>query len=204
MSQDRIDALSRSLAGSSSRRSLLTLLGVGVAGTAVTAIGFNEALAKSRKSIGPFNRLTNIPLSAEEGDRKFKGQLSVQSFEQQGQGIVAVAKVTGEVDKKHGKGTKKISRTVRVPVKFPGIAGLEAQATCTILDLVLGPIHLNLLGLHLDTNKIHIQLTAQQGGGLLGDLLCGIANLLNGGNPLGQLGQIVNLLNQILGILNGL
>jgi len=36
---------------------------------------------------------------------------------------------------------------------------------------------------------------------LLGDLLCSIANLLNGGNLLGQLTQIVSLLNQILAAL---
>ena len=45
----RIHALSRSLADSTSRRSLLQLMGVGVAGTAVTAAGLNEALAKNNK-----------------------------------------------------------------------------------------------------------------------------------------------------------
>jgi hypothetical protein len=83
------------------------------------------------------------------------------------------------------------------------VAELQAQATCEILDLVLGPIDLNLLGLRLQVNRIHIRLTATQGA-LLGDLLCAIANLLNGGNVLGQLGQIANLLNQILGVLRGL
>jgi hypothetical protein len=38
MSSDRIEALSRSLADSTSRRSLLKLLGVGVARTAVEAV----------------------------------------------------------------------------------------------------------------------------------------------------------------------
>jgi hypothetical protein len=108
------------------------------------------------------------------------------------------------VDKPNGKGNQRISRRVAVPVNFPGVAGLSAQATCEILDLVLGPIDLTLLGLRLQVNQIHIQLTAQQGGGLLGDLLCAIANLLNGGGILGQLGQLVNLLNQLLGLLAGL
>jgi len=49
------------------------------------------------------------------------------------------------------------------------------QATCAILNLELAPIHINLLGLHVDTSAICLNVTAIQGGGLLGDLLCGIA-----------------------------
>jgi hypothetical protein len=49
MSPDRLEALSRSLADPTSRRGLLRLVGVGVAGTAVTAVGLNEALAKNNK-----------------------------------------------------------------------------------------------------------------------------------------------------------
>jgi hypothetical protein len=202
MSQDRIDALSRSLADSTSRRSLLRVLGIGVAGTAVAGsavarIGLHDAQAKT------FDKLHNIPVSDSDGDQRFRGKLSVLEFKQEGQSIVAVAKLTGKLTEE-GKGKKRISRNVELPVSLPGVAGLQAQATCEILDLVIGPIDLNLLGLHLHVDRIHINLTATQGGGLLGDLLCQIANLLNGGNPLGQLAQIVNLLNQILGILRGL
>lgn len=67
---------------------------------------------------------------------------------------------------------------------------------CTILNLTVGPINLNLLGLVVQTNTIHLQITAQQGpGNLLGNLLCGLANALNGG---GSLTQITNILNQLL------
>ncbi len=48
------------------------------------------------------------------------------------------------------------------------------------------------------------QATPELGGGLLGGLPCAIASLLTGGNPLGQLAQIVGILNQILGVLRGL
>lgn len=54
-------------------------------------------------------------------------------------------------------------------------------ATCPILHLALGPINLSLLGLNVDTSPICLEITATSGGGLLGDLLCNIANLLNGG-----------------------
>jgi hypothetical protein len=49
------------------------------------------------------------------------------------------------------------------------------QTECSVLHLELAPIHLNLLGLHVDTSAICLDVTATQGGGLLGDLLCGLA-----------------------------
>jgi hypothetical protein len=64
---------------------------------------------------------------------------------------------------------------------------LQQGATCPVLNLSLGPIDLTLLGLNIETSAICLDITAQQGGGLLGDLLCGIANLLNQGTPLGDI-----------------
>ena len=61
---------------------------------------------------------------------------------------------------------------------------LAPGATCPVLDLSLGPINLSLLGLNVDTSPICLEITAHQGGGLLGDLLCAVANLLNGGTSL--------------------
>jgi hypothetical protein len=50
------------------------------------------------------------------------------------------------------------------------------EGVCTVLDLVLGPIHLELLGLIVDLNQLHLRITADPEGGLLGSLLCpGIA-----------------------------
>lgn len=81
--------------------------------------------------------------------------------------------------------------------QVPGVA-------CPILDLSLGPIDLNLLGLRVLTSPICLQITAEQGGGLLGDLLCAVANLLQSGvslpDILAQL-QSAGTLNQFL---NGL
>ncbi|HEX2913317.1 MAG TPA: hypothetical protein VH186_21115 [Chloroflexia bacterium] len=80
-------------------------------------------------------------------------------------------------------------------------AAPAAAGSCTILDLTLGPLHLNLLGLVVDLNQVNLNITAQQGSGnLLGNLLCAVANLLNGGSPLSNLlNGLTNLLNQILG-----
>jgi hypothetical protein len=58
--------------------------------------------------------------------------------------------------------------------------GRAAQAlpagTCSILDLVLGPLHLDLLGLVVDLNRVHLSITGNPAGGILGRLLCGVAN----------------------------
>jgi hypothetical protein len=85
-----------------------------------------------------------------------------------------------------------------------------ADPTCPILNLQLAPIHLNLLGLHVDTSAICLSITAQSGNGnLLGNLLCGVANLLNGGTPLGTVlsgltsTQLSQLLSGVTGLLNG-
>ena len=93
------------------------------------------------------------------------------------------------------------------PITSNAQAPISAAApnTCTILDLTLGPLHLDLLGLVVDLNQVHLTITAEQGpGNLLGNLLCAVAGLLDntGGNAIQHLlGQIANLLNQILGIL---
>jgi hypothetical protein len=47
---------------------------------------------------------------------------------------------------------------------------------CTILDLVLGPLHLDLLGLIVDLNQVRLQITADPTGGILGSLLCSLTN----------------------------
>ncbi|WP_326953802.1 hypothetical protein [Amycolatopsis sp. NBC_01286] len=89
-----------------------------------------------------------------------------------------------------------VSQAVTVPV---GVAA----ASCQILDLVLGPLDLDLLGLVVHLNQVHLNITADAGpGNLLGNLLCAIAGLLDPG-PLSNLQALVNLLNQILAILGG-
>jgi hypothetical protein len=60
-----------------------------------------------------------------------------------------------------------------------------ADPTCPILNLELGPINLNLLGLVLETSPICLDITAERGpGNLLGNLLCSVAHLLDRGVPL--------------------
>jgi hypothetical protein len=50
-----------------------------------------------------------------------------------------------------------------------------AGATCPVLDLILGPLNLQLLGLVVDLNQVHLTITATQGGGVLGNLFCALS-----------------------------
>jgi len=88
-----------------------------------------------------------------------------------------------------------------VPVTLAPSAQEPADPACSILDLTLGPINLNLLGLDVETSKICLSITAIPGqGNLLGNLLCSVAGLLDGGLDLGDiLGGLGGLTNAQLG-----
>lgn len=82
----------------------------------------------------------------------------------------------------------------------PAAGAAAAAASCGILNLVLGPLHLNLLGLVVDLNQVTLNITAEPGAGnLLGNLLCAVANLLNGPSPLGGLTALLNNILRALG-----
>jgi hypothetical protein len=86
-----------------------------------------------------------------------------------------------------------------VPATAKALAG--AAATCDILRLVLAPLDLDLLGLQVHLDRVLLTIVAASGAGnLLGNLLCAVAGLLDGGLS-GLLGRISDLLNQILGVL---
>lgn len=113
---------------------------------------------------------------------------TLQKFTNVNGALTAVGTVTGTWTDSVTGVTTNVKRTVTAPA--------AANGSCTILDLTIGPIHLDLLGLVVDTNAIHLTITAQQGpGNLLGNLLCAVAGLLDNN---GSLAQIIGLLNQIV------
>lgn len=66
-----------------------------------------------------------------------------------------------------------------LPVQAPTVLPPVPPGICTVLDLVLGPIDLNVLGLMVHLDRVQLRITADPTGGLLGSLLCGLA----GGPP---------------------
>jgi hypothetical protein len=73
---------------------------------------------------------------------------------------------------------------------------------CEILDLVLGPLQLDVLGLVISLDTVHLNITAVPGAGnLLGNLLCAIAGLLdNDDTPLNLIARLLNRLLTALGL----
>jgi hypothetical protein len=125
------------------------------------------------------------------------GVFTVNHFAVQNGALTAIGTATGTVT--NAAGTTSFTST-------PATSAINLQqstGSCQILDLTLGPLHLDLLGLVVDLNQVHLTITAQQGpGNLLGNLLCAVAGLLNGPTGLQAiLNQIAALLNQILGAL---
>lgn len=213
MDTERFDRLSRRFGEATSRRQALKLMTGGVAGGLLVSGGIGAAFAqrggKRRSSESP---VENIPVSGVDaaGNEVFQGTLDIKRFVAADDQLFALGQISGTITKK-GK-EKKVRRGVRLPVEsINGVAltGGEAAAAaadvgtraiaCDILTLVLGPLDLNLLGLRVQLNQVELEITAIPGGGLLGDLLCAVANLLS---PLGALAAIAAALNDILAALD--
>ena len=136
----------------------------------------------------PQKAALSIPITGTGSGGTFAGTFQLQKFATGQGGVVATGLVSGIVTAADGT-TTSVVRTVSLPVTV-------GDTTCQILHLDLGPLSLDLLGLNIDLSRVVLDITAESGAGnLLGNLLCGVANLLN--NP----GGLANLLNQILAIL---
>jgi hypothetical protein len=122
---------------------------------------------------------------------KFTGAFKIREFSLVNNRVVAVGTLTGTIQNAIGNVIGTVLRTIALPVIF-------GQADCDILHLELGPFDLDLLGLEVHLDRIVLDIDADPTGGLLGSLLCAVANLLNTGVITGDL---VALLNQILAAL---
>ncbi len=171
------------------------------------AIPATSALAQGGNN--PNTNRLEVPVSGVvNGVGTIAGTVAISRFAIQDQVLVAVGQLTGTVTDSNGTIVRTIVTNVAMPVtKAPAAAAacsdeVSAQQSCDILNLILGPLHLDLLGLVIDLNQVVLDITAQAGAGnLLGNLLCAITGLFDAAS-IGQ--QLVNLLNQLIGVLAGL
>jgi hypothetical protein len=90
-------------------------------------------------------------------------------------------------------------RPLRVFAASSSLRAHAAETTCQVLKLVLGPLHLDLLGLVVDlygqtkADPVIVTINAQPEKGLLGQLLCGLA----GGTGVTSLGGLQSLLSSL-------
>ena len=140
----------------------------------------------------PAASAVSVPVTGTAVNNTFAGTLTITRFVSQAGQLLAVGTLTGTLTNTVTGGTQAVTQAVTIPVT-------AATGSCQVLDLTLGPLDLDLLGLQVHLDTVHLNITAQQGpGNLLGNLLCAVANLLNGGGPLTAL---AGLLNQILAAL---
>lgn len=121
----------------------------------------------------------------------FSGTEKITSFATDGAGtLIANVLVTGTAVV--GSTSTPVSQAVAVPVSNLG--------TCPIVDLDLGAIHLDVLGLVVDLSPLHLDIDAQAGlGNLVGNLLCAIVHLLDISAIGTALLNLIALLNALLG-----
>ena len=155
------------------------------------------ATANAQQGNQNANRLIVPVTGAAAGIGNVAGNLAISRFAIQDGALVAIGSLTATVTDAAGN----VVRTIVTPVTVP-VTNAAAAGSCDVLNLVLGPLHLDLLGLVIDLNQVVLNITAQTGAGnLLGNLLCTITGLLDAG-ALG--GRLVGALNQLIGVLGAL
>src|SRR3954469_22090120 len=105
-------------------------------------------------------------------------RLRINRFVRRGRHLYAVGTTTAKFAPTVGSAANYPSAVSqkRFVVRVKSIRGFSsAQRICPILDLTLGPLDLNLLGLIVHLDQVHLTITADSRGGILGQLLCGLA-----------------------------
>ncbi|HEU4938474.1 MAG TPA: hypothetical protein VFT39_18605 [Vicinamibacterales bacterium] len=155
---------------------------------ALTTTMIAPATTLSAQQTTPTTPRLAIPIVGSGGGATFNGTFTLQRFVARNGQLLAIGNLSGTLTNAAGVVTG-VLQNVALPAAV-------TDATCEILHLDLGPLSLNILGLQIDLSRVVLDITAQSGAGnLLGNLLCGVANLLN--NPSG----LAQLLNQILAAL---
>jgi hypothetical protein len=197
---------------------LLAVL-VGVAVFAVSAVSSaQEATATAPRTAStaaaPVRAISGHVKGVTRAGATFSGRFTPTRFVRKPHHIVATGTLVGTFTRVSGRKVP-IDRHVTMWVKKTDFIGkrtgsaataassMAAQAaapgSCQIVDLVLAPLNLNLLGVVVHLDRVHLNITALTGpGNLLGNLLCAVAGLLDGVSLNGLLGRVTRLLNGIL------
>ncbi|RJQ80361.1 hypothetical protein D5S17_07795 [Pseudonocardiaceae bacterium YIM PH 21723] len=126
------------------------------------------------------------------GTGTLTGAFNPTEFKNTPDGIVALGTLTGDMTDSTGTKVGSVSEPVTLPLDTA-----TSSKSCQILDLVIRPIDLNLLGLKVHLSKVHLNITAKPGqGNLLGNLLCAVAGLLDSHRN----AEAATTLNTVLGL----
>jgi hypothetical protein len=169
----------------------------------------------------PVQRSVTLPATgtfARGGE--FTGTITLNRFEQDGTGIVAIGYVQGVLRRGSSTATAfagevewpvsvksggvvvisnnraaggGISRIAGRAASLPGI--VPVQTVCQVVDISLGAVDVNLLGVEVSLSPVALSLAG--GEGPLGALLCSVVKLV------GNVAGLVDVLNGVLGGLTG-
>ena len=141
--------------------------------------------------------VSGIPVAGALSDGgSFAGNLTLTGITRTATGALQFAgSLTGTATNASGV-TSPVNQT------FTAVAGSLTEpdpGKCDILFLDLAPLHLDLLGLEVDLSQVVLDVNAIPGpGNLLGNLLCAVVGLLDGG-PTTALNNLLSIINRLLG-----
>jgi hypothetical protein len=168
---------------------------------------------RSRGFIVPVDGLVGAESAESTGE--WTGTLAIQRFARTNTGIGAVGTLTASFDDPSTGTARTIVTQVVVPIaaaestaqaagtsvatqasSTPVVSQQAQQDTCSVLQLVLGSLDLNLLGQRVQLNETALAITAVPGNGnLLGNQLCTITGMLD---DTGQVTRLIAMLNEVL------
>lgn len=175
----------------------------GATATSTTTTTTSSATAERTVARGPLGTVKSRVRGTTANGRDVRGSFVPLKVVERNGRLKVRGLIQGVVRNRDGSTrTFAAMRTIRVrsvdgqPLTAAGAA--RNHAACDVLHLVLGPLDLDLLGLQVHLDRVVLDIVAQPGpGNLLGNLLCAVAGLLDGGLD-GALGRVVRLLNRIL------
>jgi hypothetical protein len=189
----------------------------GLATLALGAIAVPAASASNGTTVPPktnsFPALKTVPIhGVAKNGKQFNGTYAIQGYVARGGKVYAVGTLKGTLKGRHVTRYNVMMPATLAGPPAGGAAKVKtAQVACTVLQLQLGPIDLNLLGLRVQlfggTNPatplpVTLLITAVPGNGnLLGNLLCNLTGALN--QP-GILSQLSTNLSQLAATLTSL
>ena len=149
----------------------------------------------------------DVPFTATLGDQEgqvLNGVFAIQRFVHEGAQIIAVGKITATTTNTEGNVQNFVTQA-RLPILSSTIPG----DVCSVLHLALGPLDLDLLGRRVQLDEIALDITAQSvditaqavAENPLGNQLCSISGLLNGGGLTNAGARVTALLNQLIEML---
>jgi len=172
------------------RLSMIVVMVIAALGLSFAGAGVANA---APAAAAPVSTLATPITGTTANGGSFAGSFTPSNFSTQNGNLIANGVLTGTITDASGATVGSVTRTVSMPAAV-------AAATCQVLNLVLGPLHLDLLGLVVELNQVHLVITAvQAAGNLLGNLLCAVTHLLDGTPTAGGLAALLNSILALLG-----